>query len=135
MARKNFVRPKKDLKARPAERVFKTTHFGRQAKKAGISDDELWDAAAELQEGQGAPLGGGVWKKRLDRNQQRGIVLTKVDNFWVYVYLFAKKDRENISAKELKAFKKLSGDYQSADVEQMLKNGDLHEICKDEKEK
>lgn len=62
-------------------------------------------------------------------------MLTKVDRFWVYVYLFAKKDRENIAPKELKAFKKLSGDYQLADVERMLKNGDLHEICKDEKEK
>ena len=36
--------------------------------------------------------------------------------------------------KELKTFKKLSGDYQSADIERMLKNGDLHEICKGGKE-
>lgn len=84
--------------------------------------------------GQGDSLGGGVWKKRLDKNRKRAIVLTKVDRFWVYVYLFAKKDRENISAKELKAFKKLSDDYQSADVDRMVKNGDLHEICKREKE-
>jgi hypothetical protein len=107
----------------------------KQAQRAGISDDELLDAVAELQKRQGDPLGGGVWKKRLAKNQQRAIVLTKVDKLWVYVYLFAKKDRGNISPKELKAFKKLSGDYQSADVDRMVKNGDLHEICKREKEK
>ena len=121
--------PTKVVKARPAERVFKTSHFRRQAKDAGISDSELCDATTELQKGQGDPLGGGVWKKRLDKNRQRAIVLTKVDGFWVYVYLFAKKDRENITPKELTLFKKLSGDYQSADLDRMLKNGDLHEIC------
>ena len=51
----------------------------------------------------------------------------------MFVYLFAKKDKENITSKELRAFKKLAGDYQSADVGAMLKNGDLHEICKGEK--
>jgi len=50
------------------------------------------------------------------------------------VYLFAKNDRENITPKELKAFRKLSGDYRSADIELMLKNGDLDEICKGGKE-
>ena len=116
------------------DRVFKTPYFGKQAKEARISDSELCDAAAELQKGQGDSLGGGVWKKRLDKNRHRGIVLVKTDAFWVYVYLFAKKDRENITPKELKAFKKLSGDYQSADIGRMLENGDLHEICKGGKE-
>ena len=38
--------------------------------------------------GQGDSLGGGVWKKRLDKNRKRAIVLTKVDRFWVYVLPF-----------------------------------------------
>lgn len=138
MARANASgkkRPTKDAKAQSAERAFKTSHFAKQAKDARIGDSELSQAMAELQKGQGDPLGGGVWKKRLDKNRQRAIVLARVDRLWVYVYLFAKKDRENITPKELRAFKKLSGDYQSADVEQMLKNGDLHEICKDGKKK
>jgi hypothetical protein len=128
-------RPAKSVESRGTERVFKTPYFARQAKAAGIDDRELCDSATELRKGQGDPLGGGVWKKRLDKNRQRAIVLTKAHGFWVYVYLFAKKDRENITTKELRGFKKLSGDYQTADVGQMLKNGDLHEICEDEQEK
>jgi len=116
------------------ERVFKTRYFAKQAKGGGIRDHELCDAATELRKGQGDPLGGGVWKKRLDKNRHRAIVLTKVGGFWVYVYLFAKKDRENITPKELRGFKKLSGDYQTADFEHMLKNGYLDEICKAEQE-
>jgi hypothetical protein len=128
-------RPAKNVDSRGAERVFKTPYFAKQAKDAGISERELCDAATELRNGQGDRLGGSVWKKRLDKNRQRAIVLTKPGGFWVYVYLFAKKDRENITPKELRAFKKLSGDYQAADVGQMLKNGDLHEICKDGKKR
>lgn len=124
----------KDVESRGAVRAFKTPYFAKQAKDAGIGDHDLCDAVTALQRGQGDPLGGGVWKKRLDKNRQRAIVLSKVGGFWVCVYLFAKKDRENITPKELRAFKKLSGDYQTADVEQMLKNGDLHEICKDEQD-
>ena len=127
-------RPAKYVQSRHAERVFKTPYFAKQAKEAGIADQELCEAITQLRKGQGDSLGAGIRKKRLDKNRQRAIVLTKVGEFWVYVYLFAKKDRENITPKELKAFKKLSGDYQSADVEQMRKNGDLHEICKDEQE-
>jgi hypothetical protein len=118
-----------------AGRVFKTPYFSKQAKAGGISDGELCDAAEELENGQGESLGGGLWKKRLHKNRHRAIVLTKVGAFWVYLYLFAKSDRENISPKELRAFKKLSGDYQSADVDRMLQNGDLHEICKIQKGK
>jgi hypothetical protein len=79
MAGKKIERPTKGAKTGQRERVFKTSHFGRQAKDAGISDGALCDAAAELQKGQGNRLGGGVWKKRLDKNRQRAIVLSKVD--------------------------------------------------------
>jgi hypothetical protein len=116
-------------------RAFKTTYFAKQAEDAGINDSELCEAVTALQAGQGDALGGGVWKKRLDKNRHRAILVAKADAFWVYVYLFAKKDRENITPKELKGFKKLSGHYRSAEIELMLKNGDLHEICKDGKER
>lgn len=72
-----------------------------------------------------------MWKKRLDKNRQRSIVLAKAGDFWIFVYLFAKKDRENITARELTGFKKLAKDYGAlgdAKLAAMLKNGDLEEI-------
>ena len=125
---------KREPRAKGPVRAFTTTYFARQARDAGIGNSELCEALAQLQAGRGDALGGGVWKKRLDKNRHRAILVANAGAFWVYVYLFAKKDRENITPKELKGFKKLSGNYRSADIELMLKNGDLHEICKDEKE-
>ena len=42
-----------------------------------------------------------MFKKRLNRNDHRSIVLAKGGRFWVYAYLFAKKDRANIGDGEL----------------------------------
>ena len=112
-------------------RVFITSHFAKSAKRAGIPFEELHNAGRELAKGQGNSLGGGVWKKRLDKNRQRSIVLAKAGDFWIFVYLFAKKDRENITARELTGFKKLAKDYGALDdakLAAMLKNGDLEEI-------
>lgn len=44
--------------------------------------------------GQADDLGGGVFKKRLNDNMHRSIVLAKAGEFWVFAYLFAKKDRD-----------------------------------------
>ena len=44
-------------------RVFKTTRFGKDAKKAGIGDAELCDAIAQVMAGQADDLGGGVFKQ------------------------------------------------------------------------
>lgn len=77
-------------------------------------------------------LGGNVWKKRLDKNTKRGIVVKKVGDFWVFVYLFAKSERENIDDRGLRDFKKLARDFgksKSADVERMLGMKELTEIC------
>ncbi|OYD74918.1 UNVERIFIED_ORG: hypothetical protein BDU10_6657 [Burkholderia sp. CF145] len=115
-----------------ALRVFKTAWFTKKAKSAGISDAELCKAARELNDGQGDDLGGNVWKKRLDKNTKRGIVVNKVGDFWVFVYVFAKSDRENIDDRELRGFKKLARDYgaaKPADIDWMLEAKELVEIC------
>jgi hypothetical protein len=115
-----------------ASRVFKTAWFAKKAKSAGITDAELCKAATELGDGQGDDLGGNVWKKRLDKNTKRGIVVNKIGDFGVFVYLFAKSDRENIDDRELRDFKKLARDYgtaKDADIDWMLKSKELVEIC------
>ena len=90
-------------KAEPT-RVFKTAWFAKAAKKALIRDDELCEAMGEVLKGQCDELGGGVYKKRLNKNMHRSIVLSKGRRVWVYAYLFAKKDRENIDDGELDGF-------------------------------
>ncbi|CAB3754760.1 type II toxin-antitoxin system RelE/ParE family toxin [Paraburkholderia humisilvae] len=113
-------------------RVFKTAWFSKKAKAAGISDADLCGAVGELNAGQGDHLGGNVWKKRLDKNTKRGIVVNRIGDFWVFVFLFAKSDRQNIDDRELRDFKKLARDYGKASdgkIDEMVKSKDLVEIC------
>ena len=58
-------------------RVFKTAWFAKAAKKSGIKDDELCEAIGEVIKGQCDDLGGGVYKKRLNKNLHRSILLSK----------------------------------------------------------
>ncbi len=81
-------------------------------------------------------LGGGVFKKRLNNNQHRSIILAKGGKNWIYEYLFAKKDREDIENDELLAFRLLAKSYAGLTgpkIGQLLVNGDFVEICNDKK--
>jgi hypothetical protein len=83
--------------------------------------------------GQADDLGGGVFKKRLNKNMHRGIILGKGGKCWVYAYLYAKKDRQNVDEPELKAFRELADLYakkSASDVEKELKSKALVEICR-----
>ena len=71
-------------------RTFKTAWFSKAARKALIADAELCDAMEQVRKGQADDLGGGVFKKRLNDNMHRSIVLAKAGEFWVFAYLFAK---------------------------------------------
>ena len=84
--------------------------------------------------GRADDLGGGVFKKRLDKNRHRSIILAKGRRYWVYVYLFAKKDRANIDEDELRAFRKLTDLYSGktdVEIEKELSATELLEICND----
>jgi hypothetical protein len=119
-------------KAKDAARVFKTRWFSKAAKKARIGDDELCEAVAEAMNGQADDLGGGVFKKRLNRNMHRSIILARGRTSWVYAYLFAKKDRANIDDDELRAFRDLADLYAAKsehDLTRELEAKELVEIC------
>jgi hypothetical protein len=116
-------------------RVFKTAWFTKAAKKALIKDSELCAAVVAAMAGQADDLGGGVFKKRLDKNRSRSIILAKGRRYWVYAYLFAKKDRANIDDDELKAFRRLADLYaEKTDVEidKELQAKVIVEICHDQ---
>jgi len=120
-----------------AARVFKTAWFSRKARKARIDDVELCKAIQEVMLGQAVDLGGGVFKKRLNENMHRGIILARGGRIWVYQYLFAKNDRENIDDGELAAFRELAKAYESLSgqqIERLLKDKDFLEICDGEED-
>ena len=117
------------------ERTFKTAWFAKAARKARISDRDLCKAIQQVALGQADDLGGGVFKKRLNENRHRSIVLAKASEFWVFAYLFAKQDRANIDEDELEAFRKLAELYRrktTKDLEAELSIGALLEICHDD---
>jgi hypothetical protein len=113
-------------------RVFKSAWFSKAAHKTGIADQELCIAIRQVMLGQAVDLGGGVFKKRLDRNRSRAIILAQAGVRWVYEYLFAKRDRDNISVNELTKFRRLAMEYGKLTEEQvgrLILEGDWVEIC------
>ena len=115
-------------------RAFMTTAFARAARKAEITPSELWRAVRDAQGGRAVALGGGVLKKRLNRNRHRGIILARGGKRCFFVFLFAKQDQANINAAELDAFRLLAKNYASLTDEQLLEllsAKDLWEICRD----
>jgi hypothetical protein len=124
------------MSSNASNRAFKTAKFSKDSKKSKIKDDELCLAIQQVLLGQVDDLGGGVFKKRLNGNLHRSIILAKGGKYWVYEYLFAKKDRPNIENDELFAFRLLANSYAGLteqQVNQLLVNGDFVEICHDEK--
>ncbi|QUS40998.1 type II toxin-antitoxin system RelE/ParE family toxin [Tardiphaga alba] len=113
-------------------RTFKTAWFDKAARKARISDDELCEAIAQVRLGQADDLGGGVFKKRLNRNMHRSIIAARGRRYWIYVYLFAKKDRANISDDELIAFRDVADLHarkRELEIEADIRSKELTEIC------
>jgi hypothetical protein len=118
------------------KRTFKTHWFNKAAKKAGISDVELCKAINEVMEGKADDLGGSVYKKRLNENRHRSIIVAKGKNYWIYEFLFAKKDVDNINEQELENFKILAKAYSGLNetqVQQLLEKKSLMEICHEKK--
>lgn len=115
------------MAAKP-ERVFKTAWFAKASKKAHITDAELCSAIHQVMLGQADDLGGGVFKKRLGKNQYRSLILARGRQYWVYAYLFAKQDRANIADDELVSFRALAGLYAQKTDDDLAKEVQLKEL-------
>jgi hypothetical protein len=84
--------------------------------------------------GQADDMGGGVFKKRLNKNDHRAIILSKGRDFWIYEYLFAKNDRDNINDAELKAFRMLVKSYlafTAKQIQALVSEKHWIEICQE----
>ena len=118
-------------------RTFKTRWFAKRASKAGIGDTDLCRAMAEVRKGQAEDLGGGVFKKRLNRNDHRGIILAKGGEYWIYQFIFPKQDKSDLERDELEDFRKLAKAYAALKVgqlKQLLEDKELVEICHENKD-
>lgn len=99
-------------------RVFKTKWFGRFARKEDLSDRKLAEAVREVEKGlHDGDLGGNLIKKRLARAGEgkrggyRTILVYHKGNRAVFVYGFAKNDKDNLSPVELREYQKAARVY------------------------
>ncbi|PKB86465.1 addiction module toxin RelE [Ewingella americana] len=115
-------------------RVFRTKWFTKAARSHGIQDVALCDALKRVLEGKAEDLGGGVYKKRLNKNRDRSIILAKGGQNWFYAFLFSKQDKANIDDAELAAFKVLAKQYavlEDVKLTEMIRKNELVEICRE----
>jgi hypothetical protein len=108
--------------------IYKTKVFDRWANEQGLTDQSLCQAIREMIAGLiDADLGGGLYKKRVARTGKgksggfRTLVATNRGDRWIFVFGFAKNERDNINKKEKDALKKLANYYLSLSLEALLK--------------
>jgi hypothetical protein len=124
--------------------VYMGKPFARFARKARISDADLWNAAQLANEGViDADLGGGVIKQRIARAGEgksggsRTIILFRKNDRAIYVHGFEKKDTANIRQDELVAFRKYAEiylGYSNAEIAQRVEDGALFKVKEPEGE-
>lgn len=124
--------------------IFKSRWFQRFAKKEGITDTALRDAADRAGKGQiDADLGGEVIKQRIARPGQgkskgyRTIILFRRGAKAFFVYGFLKSQRANIDDDEEKQFKEAAKHVLALTEKQLaelLKRGDFVEVKANEQE-
>ncbi len=118
-------------------RVFKTRLFAKFASRERISDASLLQAIERARQGLvDADLGGGVIKQRVARQGQgrsggyRTLIAYRFGDFAVFLFGFAKNERDNIDNRQLASLQEAAGYWLAADatsLERALKDGILIE--------
>ncbi len=119
-------------------RIFKTRWFARFARHEQILDAGLREAVGRVERGLiDADLGGGLIKQRVARQGKgrsggyRTIIAYRAKRRAVFLFGFAKSDRENIEPDELAFLRELAGNWLAADAAKIqgeLENGNLREV-------
>jgi len=119
-------------------RVFKTKWFQRFARKEKLADATLLEAVERAEKGQiDADLGGGVIKQRVARPGRgksggyRTIILFRRGERAVFMYGFAKSERDNIEADEEQEFKEAAKHVLALTEKQLaelVREGDFVEV-------
>ncbi|MCO5066994.1 MAG: type II toxin-antitoxin system RelE/ParE family toxin [Rhizobiaceae bacterium] len=124
--------------------IFKIRGVVRFARRQRIADASLREAIARAERGLiDADLGSGLIKQRVARPGQgrsggfRMIVAYRTADRAVFLYGFAKSDRDNIEDDELEDLRTIGANWLAASAEvvrQALQDGDLQEIEHDHDE-
>jgi hypothetical protein len=122
--------------------ILKTKGVIRFSRHERIRDASLREAIGRAERGLvDADLGGGLMKQRVARQGQgksggyRTIVAYRKQDRAIFLYAFAKNERENISAEELDSLRILGANWLNATSHQIaraIEEGILQEIHYDE---
>jgi hypothetical protein len=125
-------------------RVFKTRWFARFARRERISDRSLFEAIRRAERGLvDADLGGGVIKQRVARPGQgrsggyRVLIAYRHDVKAVFLYGFAKSERDNVEDNELETARDLAKGWLEAGGTQIVRamaDGLIQEVACDDEE-
>jgi hypothetical protein len=125
-------------------RVFTTKVFARFARKERLDDRQLYEAIARAERGlvdANANLGGHLIKQRVARpgggrsGGYRTVVAYRASQRSVFLYGFAKSERDNIDERELDDLKKLARHYlgySDAQIATALEQTELREVMCDD---
>ena len=125
-------------------RVYRMKTFRRFQRKEGIGDDELREEIRRAERGLvDAELGGGIIKQRIARRGQgrsqdiaSSLPIAR-SACAVFLYGFAKNEKDNISDDELSALRQIAADLLRAsqdDLERMIRDNRLTELNYDEED-
>lgn len=119
-------------------RILKNRWFIHFARKESINDAALREAIERAEMGLiDADLGGGLIKQRVARPGEgrsggyRTIVAYRATEKAFFIYGFAKNERDNIDAKDLRLFKQAAATYMAldaAELQQLVEDGRLLEV-------
>jgi hypothetical protein len=123
-------------------RVFKTKWLARFTRRERIADRSLIEAIGRAERDViDADLGGGLIKQRVAREGQgrsggyRMMVAYRAHGRAVFLYAFAKNERDNIDPDELLSLREIAQNWLAADADKIalaLTDGALQEADDDE---
>ncbi len=122
-------------------RIYKARWLARFMRRERIADRSLREAITRAEQGLvDADLGGGIIKQRVAREGQgrsggyRMLVAYRAGERAVFLYGFAKRERENIDPDELLTLREIGAAWLTADerhIRQAIEEGLLQEVRDD----
>lgn len=107
-------------------KLYKTKEFARLAKREGVEDSNLCDAIDRAERGLiDATIGKFLIKQRVARRNEgrsggfRSIVFYRERDRAVFLHLFAKNDKDNLTSTELAAYRDFAKALTNLTVEQV----------------